>query len=421
MKIYVMGAGIAGVTVAYVLASRGHAVEVIEREDAPALQTSFANGGQLSYSHAEPWAHPGVLPKVVKWMFKEDAPLVFRPRLDAAMWKWGLQFLQNCTQKRADANTRTMLRLALYSRGKMEMIRRDTGVEFDFLEKGILHIFSHQKEFDAAVRQARFQETLGAEEEVLSFAECVAREPALANIGKPVVGGIYAPGDQSGNLFSFTQALAEYCKQHLGVSFRFGVAVERLEADAGSMTAIHTTAGVMQADAYVMAMGCWSVPLSKTIGVRVPIYPMKGYSVTAKAWEGAPFVSITDDENKVVFSRLGEKIRAAGTAEFAGYSTSVKEKRILPILRCMHEMFPASQKTATMDTVGKWGCIRPQTPDGPPLVGTTKYPNLFLHTGHGTLGWTQSAGSSHLLADIMEGRPTEIPAWGLEPGRYSIF
>ncbi len=409
MKVLVLGAGIAGITAAYVLASRGHEVEVIDAEPGPARATSFANGGQLSYSHAQPWANPAVFPKVFKWMFKEDAPLVFRPSADPAMIKWGLMFLWNCLSDRAEKHHHTMLRLALYSRQKMQHMREESGVEFAFLNKGILHVFTNEKDFANAMPAVKLQESWGCHEDVLSAAQCFEKEPALKGSRRPIVGGIFSPIDESGDIHLFCVAVSQLLAEKYGVVFHCDTKINLIAAEGDRVSGVATNKGSFGADAIVMAMGSWSTLLLKRLGIPIPVYPMKGYSISVPAWDGAPSVSITDDERKVVISRLGNVVRAAGTAEFAGYDVSLKEKRITPIIDCLHSLFPDTDITQ----INKWACIRPQTPDGPPIIGPTKYKNLFLHTGHGTLGWTQSAGTAHLLADIMENRSTEISTDGL--------
>ena len=414
MKVIILGAGVAGVTAAYVLGSRGHEVTVIEREPAAAMATSFANGGQLSYTHALPWANAETLPKVFKWMFRDDAPLILRFSTDPHMIRWGLAFLRNCTKKQADKSTQVMLKLGLYSRDKLALIRQETKLEFHHATKGILHVFSEQKELDGAERQSIYQEQFGGREELLSREQCFEREPALRGAAKKIVGGLYSDLDESGDLHEFTQKLAQYCQEHFRAEFHYGTTIDRIDSDAGKVSGVATSKGVMTADAYVMALGPQSPLLLRPIGVRPPIYPMKGYSVTIPAWDSAPFVSITDDEKKVVVSRLGDRVRAAGTAEFARYNTEIREKRIAPIVRCIQDLFPA----ADTSEMTKWACLRPQTPDGPPIVGRTKFSNLFMHSGHGTLGWTQSPGTAFLLADIMEGRPTEIEMDSISLSRY---
>lgn len=414
MNILILGAGIAGVTAAYQLARRGHTVEVIEQSAAPAMACSFANGGQLSYTHAEPWASPSVLPKIPGWMLRADSPLVFRPRADMDMIRWGIRFLANCTPGKAHEHTRTLLRLGLYSRTQLHRIVEDTGIEFHYRKQGILHIFSTEEKLQSAVGQMEFQNSLGGDEVILTPEECLKREPALAQSTKKLVGGIFAQQDESGNIHTFTEALATYCEQQLGVRFHYNTRIAWLNARDGRIVSLDTSSGTIPGDVFVMCLGAYTPPYLKKFNIRVPIYPMKGYSITIPAWEGAPEISLTDSCKKIVYSRLGDKVRAAGTAEFAGYNERIRKTRVMPLLESIKELFPAANVTQA----GKWACLRPQTPDGPPIVGATPIPNLYMHSGHGTLGWTQSPGTSALLADLIDGAPTGIPMDGLELARF---
>lgn len=414
MKILILGAGIAGVTAAYQLARRGHQVEVIEQSAAPAMACSFANGGQLSYSHAEPWANPAVLPKIPGWMLHPDSPLVFRLRPDPDMFRWGLKFLSNCTPSKAREHTRTLLRLGLYSRDQLHAITEATGIEFNYRKQGILHIFSTEKKLSGAIKQMEYQNTLGGHEVVLSAQECLEREPALAQSTKKLVGGIFAEVDESGDIHMFTEALAKYCEEKLGVTFQYNTRIAWLNTKDDRIVSLDTSSGTIEGDVFVMCLGAYTAPYLKKFGIRLPVYPMKGYSITIPAWEGAPEISLTDSCKKIVYSRLGDKVRAAGTAEFAGYNERIRKVRVTPLLDSIKELFPSANVTQA----GKWACLRPQTPDGPPIVGKTHVPNLFLHCGHGTLGWTQSPGTSMLLADIIDGKPTGIDMDGLELSRF---
>ena len=409
MRVVILGAGITGVTLAYELAARGHAVEVIEQEASAAQQTSFANGGQLSYSHAQPWANPGALLKAVQWMWRDDAPLKFRFNRDPYMIRWGLAFLRNCTQARSDRHTEIMLRLALYSRERLHDILQATHVHCDHGRTGILHIFSSEGALEKAMEQVRFQAQFGCVEHRLSWEECIQKEPALAHADKHFAGGIYAPDDESGDICTFTQNLANYCAEHLGVVFRYNSTVQQLVCKGQSVSHIVTSTGDVQGDVYVNCLGAYSALLMRPLGVYLPIYPMKGYSMTFSAWEDAPITSITDDEEKIVISRLGNRIRAAGTAEFAGYNTALDQKRLHLLEQVVAALFPHVQPQVE----SRWACIRPQTPDGPPIIGATPLKNLYLNTGHGTLGWTQSAGTATLVADIMEGNTPALPLTGL--------
>lgn len=414
MQILVLGAGISGVLAAYTLGRAGHQVQVIERETAAAMQCSFANGGQLSYSHAEPWANPYVFSKIFKWMFDDDAPLVLRFSADPHMIAWGLRFLWNCRASAAHRHSLVMLRLGLYSKQCLNEIAAETGIDFHHLQKGILHIYCKEAEFDHAQHQAEFQRKHGCEERVLSFEECVALEPALAGTQKKIYGGIHAPIDESGDIHVFTQRLAAYCTQHFGAQFHFGESIEALEVHKGRISGVKTDKATRKADAYVMSLGAFAAPLLRRAGISVPIYPMKGYSISWPANDAMPSVSLTDDARKIVYSRLGNIMRCAGTAEFAGYNMSLNPKRIAPIKRGIEALFPA----ADLSQMTEWACLRPSTPDGPPIVGRTKYDNLFMNVGHGTLGWTQGAATATLLADIVAGKPTAITMDGLEINRY---
>jgi D-amino-acid dehydrogenase len=419
MKVIIMGAGVIGVTTAYVLATRGYDVEVIDRRPAAAGETSFANGGQLSYSHAEPWANPSVLPKVMKWMFDDEAPLVLKPRLDYRMMRWGLQFLGNCTQRRAESNTVTMLKLGLYSRKKMQHLVEATGIKFDYQRDGILHVFCKQSDFDAARRQADFQEKFGCEEQSKTVDECIQLEPSLRHSNYNLIGGIYAHLDEYGDVNCFTTKLAEICQKEYGVVFHYNTAINELKRNSDNeIAAVVTDKGELTADRYVMSLGSYSSVYLRKLGLNVPIYPMKGYSVTLKANEYAPKMSVTDQKSKIVYSRLGDRLRIAGTAEFAGYNDEIKQKRIKPILKAVGRLFPKALGENYETVESEWACLRPSTPDGPPIIGQTPIKNLYMNTGHGTLGWTQAAGSAFLFADSFEGKETEVSLDGMHVERY---
>lgn len=416
MKVVILGAGVVGVSAAYFLGARGFEVEVIERNSESACETSFANGGQLSYSHAEPWANPSVLPKVFKWLFKKDAPLVFRPRADIEMIRWGLQFLMNCSEARAHANSVNILRLGLYSKKKTEQLRNITGIQFDNIREGILHIFSNEKEYAHAIKQSEYQAKFGCKEDVIDLNACIRMEPALQHAGKKLVGGIHASLDESGDAQRFTRELAALCTREFRTVFHYNTAITKLERDKqGRISHVLTDKGTFKGDSYVMSLGSYSPLYLKKLGIRVPIYPMKGYSITIPANQFSPKVSLTDTELKLVYSRLGDRLRIAGTAEFAGYNTKIHAHRIEPLQRAVRELFP---KAAHETILHEWACLRPSTPDGPPIIGKTPIENLYMNTGHGTLGWTQAVGSAALLADIMEKRETEIGLSGLTIERY---
>jgi D-amino-acid dehydrogenase len=415
MKIVILGSGLLGVTTAYELGKRGFDVTVLDRNNESARETSFANGGQLSYSHAEPWASPSVLPKIPKWIGRDDAPLVFRPRADWQMIRWGIKFLRNCTTSKANLNCVNLLRLGLYSRNRMEEIRKDSGIEFDFGNKGILHIYSKDADLEHAKIQLEFQEKFGCNQKILSKDEVYALEPTLAHSARKVVGGIHAYEDETGDPYLFCNALAKVAAERYGVKFQYGVTIKEIHVENKMVVGVSTSQGDVSADGYVMAMGSYSSTILRTINIDVPIYPMKGYSITINVNDGCPNVSLTDGTHKIVYSRLGGRLRVAGTAEFAGYDQSLNEKRIGNIINAAKELFP---KADWNQNISKWACIRPSTPDGPPIMGNTPYRNLFLNTGHGTLGWTQAAGSAAIVADAIEGKPPGVILSGLTLERY---
>lgn len=415
MNIIVLGAGLLGVSTAYELAKRGASVTVIDRKPLSGAETSFANGGQLSYSHAEPWANPTVIPNLPKFIFDPNSPLVLRPRADWAMTKWGLSFLRNCTNARAMANCVTMLRLGFYSKEKLAELRADTNIDFDFWAKGVVHVFGDNKSFDHAKHHAEFQEKFGCKERVLTTEEVFELEPALRHTKRKIIGGMHAFLDESGDAHKFCNALSAHITERFGVKFVYNVNIESLRMENGRIAAVKTSEGEMSADGYVVAMGSYSPLLLGPIGINLPIYPMKGYSITLEANEYTPSTSITDGTFKIVYSRLGNRLRVAGTAEFAGHNQDINEKRIKPIIKAASGLLP---KENWSGEISRWACIRPSTPDGPPIIGKTAITNLFLNTGHGTLGWTQATGSAVLLADIIENKTPAIFTAGLTMERY---
>jgi D-amino-acid dehydrogenase len=404
VRIIVLGAGVVGVTGAWYLAAAGHEVTVIERRDAAGLETSFANGGQISAGHAEPWAKPAVVPKILRWLGSEDAPLRFRPSADPAQWEWGLRFLAECLPGRFERHSRTLAGLARYSRERLRELRSSLGLRYDHLERGILQFATNQQDFDGMAHHAEAMRALGVHREVKSAAECVLLEPALQHSGDPVVGGVYNPDDESGDAWRFTQELARQAAAK-GVVFRFSKAVERIEADGASVRGVRLDGELASADAYVVSAGSYSPLLLKPLGVRIPVYPLKGYSITlplgAAEAAAAPTVSLTDEAFKIVISRLGNRLRAAGTAELVGYETSVNPVRCAAIVRRIRQLFPGLAGVAAVEN---WAGLRPATPNNVPVIGRTRFPNLYLNTGHGTLGWTLACGSAAALADLVSGR-----------------
>ena len=407
MKVIVIGAGVVGTTSAWYLAAAGHEVTVIDRQPGAGQETSFANGGQISVSHAEPWANPQAIGKILRWVGKEDAPLLFRWRLDPELFRWGLQFLRECTASRTRANIRAIVSLASYSRDCLQQLRSDTGIEYDQLSRGILHFYTDEKEYKAADMAADLMRDYGLDRRPVSAAECVSIEPALQDARAMIVGGHYTPSDESGDAHKFTRNLAELAKAK-GVRFLTGTPVARLRGSGAKIESVELYNGEkLQADAYVVACGSFSNALLSPLGLNLPIYPAKGYSATFALEEGesfAPTVSLTDDGHKIVFSRLGNRLRVAGTAEMNGYGMGLNPVRCAAIAERTREIFPH------LRTVGEpeyWTGLRPATPSNVPFIGRAKPSNLYLNTGHGTLGWTMACGSGKALADMMSGHRAE--------------
>ena len=398
MRVAVLGAGVIGVSSAWYLARAGHEVTLVDRQPEAGMETSFANGGQISAGHAEPWAKPSVLPKLLKWLGREDAPLLFRPRADAAQWLWGLRFAFECLPGRFERNARQLAGLASYSRESLIELRTETGIQYHQLSKGILRFCTEQSDFDA----------LAAHGETRTAAQCLAIEPALRNSTVPVLGGVYVPGDESGDAHEFTRQLAQQAEAR-GVRFLRQTTVQGLEIAGGRVAAALAGGKRLEADAYVVALGSYSPLLLAHLGISIPVYPLKGYSITIplspQAAAGAPTVSLTDEAHKLVISRLGDRLRCAGTAELTGYDTSINVARCAAILKRIERLFPA---LAGAGEVKYWAGLRPATPNNVPLIGATRYGNLFLNTGHGTLGWTLAAGSGRALAELVSGRRPEV-------------
>jgi len=389
---------VVGVAGAWYLARAGHEVTLVDRQPEAGMETSFANGGQISAGHAEPWARPSVLPKLLKWLGREDAPLLFRPRADLAQWMWGLRFMLECFPGRFERNKRQLAGLAAYSQSCLTELRAETGIQYHHLSRGILRFCTEQSDFDA----------LAAHGETKTAAQCLAIEPALRDSGAPVLGGVYAPGDESGDAHEFTVQLARLAEAR-GVRFLRDTVVEGLEIAGGRVLAAQAGGRRLEADAFVVSLGSYSALLLAHLGISIPVVPLKGYSITiplqAKAAAAAPCVSLTDEAHKLVISRLGDRLRCAGTAELTGYDTSINETRCAAILKRVERLFPA---LAGAGEVKYWAGLRPATPNNVPVIGRTRYANLFLNTGHGTLGWTLAAGSGRALAELVSGRRPEV-------------
>ncbi len=406
MKILVLGAGVIGVSSAWYLARAGHQVIVVDRQPAAGMETSFANGGQISVSHAEPWANPSAPLRALAWMLREDAPLLFRPRRDAALLDWSLRFLRECAPARTRANIRQIVSLALYSRRQLQALREQTAIAYDQLTRGILHVFTDRDEFARAQRAATLLSSLGCERRPLSVDECLAVEPALMAARSQLVGGDYTAADESGDAHRFTQQLAGLCAAQ-GVTFRYDTGVDRLIRDGDRIsTALLATGERCTADAYVVALGSYTPLLLRPLGIHLPIYPAKGYSATVPLTgeSQAPTVSLIDNAHKIVFSRLGQRLRIAGTAEFNGYDLALNSVRCDALMRRAAILFPHLR--AGGEPVF-WCGLRPSTPSNVPLIGRLEPVNLYVNSGHGTLGWTLACGSGAALADLVSGRRPE--------------
>ena len=411
MHVVVLGAGLLGVTSAYFLRQQGHDVTVVDRQATPAAETSFANGGQISVSHAEPWANPGAPAKLLKWLGREDAPLLFRLRADLRQWLWGLQFLRECTPARTRHNIAQIVRLGTYSRDTLQALRAERGIAYDERTQGILHFYTSEKEFDGAEAPAAQMRALGCDRRVISADEAVRLEPALAHIRPQLAGATYTAEDESGDANRFARELVLRCEAD-GVGFRMSHTVTALRESGGRIDHVEATDAEgrfqrLRADAYVLAMGSLSPVYARPLGIHLPIYPAKGYSVTlpVKDASKAHQVSLTDDEFKLVFSRLGDRLRIAGTAELNGYDRDLNRVRCEAIVRRTEALFPGAGDT---EQAQFWTGLRPATPSNLPIIGRSRVANLYLNTGHGTLGWTHACGSGKSIARIVSGQVPEV-------------
>ncbi len=410
MHVLVMGAGVVGITSAWFLRKAGYEVTVVDRQNKAGLETSYANGGQISVSHAEPWANPGAPLKVLKWLTEPDAPLLFKPRLDLAQWRWAISFLSQCTAAKAAYNIRQMVHLGTYSRAQLQALREETGIEYDCLSKGILHFYTNPREFEAALEPTRLMRELGCDRQIIDADRAIELEPALAPARHRIAGATYTPEDESGDARKFTQALAGLAEA-AGVRFRYGTEVLGFEHTRDRILGVRTLHEglheTLHADSYVLSLGCFSAVLARQLGLFLNIYPAKGYSITVpvKDEKAAYQVSLTDDEYKLVYSRLGDRIRVAGTAELNGYDRRLNLTRCRAIVRRSAELMPDA---GLWEQAEFWTGLRPATPSNIPYIGRSHFGNLYLNTGHGTLGWTHSCGSAAALADIVSGKRPEV-------------
>ena len=444
MKVVVLGAGIIGVSTAWHLLQRGHDVTVVDRQPDAALETSFANAAQISVSYCEPWANRDAPLKALKWMFRDDAPLLFRPRMPFGegwqQWRWGLQFLAQCNDAAFERNVQQLVALGAYSHAALKDVVDATGIDYHRLERGIAHYYTEQKSFDTAGDAAALMRKYGVARRVVNTAELLKIEPALSQFAEHIVGGTYTASDESGDARVFTQSLARRCADG-GVNFLYNHDVLRLEAAGNAIESVAVRARPssasgtkdaqlthLKADAVVVACGSYSAPLLRNVGVDLPIYPGKGYSATFKLLkpERAPFVSTIDDEVKCAISRLGNELRVAGTIEVGSYDlsldTPLAKARCRMLAQRIEKVFPGVCDTRLEEEGGTpnfWTGLRPATPTNIPYIGKTKVDRLWVNAGHGTLGWTHGAGSGKAMAELISG---EAPAmafdfYGYQPGR----
>ncbi|MDZ5448391.1 D-amino acid dehydrogenase [Labrys sp. ZIDIC5] len=416
MKVAVLGSGVIGVTSAYYLAKAGHEVVVLDRQPGPALETSFANAGEVSPGYASPWAAPGIPQKAIKWLLMKHAPLILRPRPDPAMVAWVWRMLTNCTSARYAINKSRMVRLAEYSRDKLIELRAATGIRYDERMQGTLQLFRTQKQLDGIGKDVEVLKRDGVPFEVLDADGCIGAEPALAHVRSLIRGGLRLPNDETGDCYKFTGALASLAET-LGVRFRYGVEVKQLVFAGDRIEGVETSTGVEKADAYIAAFGSYTPGFVAPLGLKVPVYPVKGYSLTIPIVDEsrAPVSTIMDETYKIAITRLGDRIRVGGMAEISGFSKDLPPARRDTLAQSVSDLFGGSGDLAAASF---WSGLRPMTPDGTPVIGRTRYKNLLLNTGHGTLGWTMACGSGRVMADIVSGKKPEIDVSDLGLNRY---
>lgn len=418
MRVIVLGAGVIGVTTAYYLHREGHEVVVLDRQAGPARETSFANAGQVSPGYASPWAAPGIPTKAIRWLMMRHAPLILRPTFDPAMFRWLFSMLRNCTQARYALNKSRMVGIAEFSRDKLVELRTMLGIEYDERSRGTLQLFRTQKQLDASAKDMEVLRSYGVPFELLDRDGCVGVEPGLIASRNRIAGGLRLPSDETGDCHLFTTRLALHLASQ-GIDFRWSTSIRALEEAGGAITGVRTDEGLISGDAYILALGSYSPLLARPVGVRLPIYPVKGYSVTVAIDkpECSPVSTILDETFKIAITRLGHRIRVGGMAEISGYDYSLPPRREGTLLYCLNDLFPGAGQ---LRKTNFWSGLRPMTPDGPPILGKTRLPNLLLNTGHGTLGWTMACGSAAVVAALAAGQRPPIDAADLGLERYSL-
>jgi D-amino-acid dehydrogenase len=416
MKIVILGSGVIGVTSAWYLAQAGHEVVVVDRQAGVAQETSFANAGEISPGYASPWAAPGIPAKALRWLFMQHAPLILRPAVDMAMLRWLVAMLGNCNAADYRINKSRMVRLAEYSRDRLIALRAATGIRYDERSQGTLQLFREQKQLDGIAKDVDVLRADNVPFEVLDRAGCLAAEPGLAASAAPIAGGLRLPNDETGDCFKFTNALAAMAKGQ-GVQFLMGRTIRQLASEKGRISHVVTDQGSVSGDAYLVAMGSFSPLLLAPLGLRLPVYPVKGYSITVPIVQAdvAPVSTLLDESYKVAITRLSDRIRVGGMAELSGYTNDLPQARRDTLDHSVGTLFPGA---GDLSRATFWSGLRPMTPDSTPVVGATGIDNLFLNTGHGTLGWTMACGSGQVIADIIGGHEPAIETADLALARY---
>jgi len=416
MRVIVLGSGVIGVASAYYLAQQGAEVTVLDRQSGPAEETSFGNAGQISPGYSTPWAAPGIPFKAVKWMFQHHAPLAIN--LDGSMWQlqWMAQMLKNCNPQSYAVNKERMMRVAEYSRDCLRELRKDTGINYENRAKGTLQLFRKEAQMEAVQRDISVLQECGVSYELLNGNELGRVEPALANAQDKLVGGLHLPNDETGDCYLFTNALAQIAKE-LGVNFQFNQNVEKLIVEGDEIKGVQVNGKVLTADRYVLAFGSYSRDFLKPLDLQLPVYPVKGYSLTIPIVDPAfaPQSTVLDETYKIAITRFDQRIRVGGMAELSGFNLGLNEDPRATLQMVTQDLFPGGD----MAQASFWTGLRPMTPDSTPIIGATRFKNLFLNTGHGTLGWTMACGSGKLISDIVLNHKTDISTDGLSIQRYS--
>ena len=418
MRVLILGSGIIGTTSAYYLAKQGHDVTVIDRQNSVALETSHANAGQLSYSFSSPWAAPGLPLSLIKWMFSKYPPLVVNPNLNSETVKFLYQMLKNCNSKSYEVNKSRMVRISNFSKKCLLELEKDEDIFYEQRKQGSLLLFKSAKQIENIKKDLSLLEKLNIQYELLDLNGCIQAEPGLHHVKSEFTSGLRFANDCTGNCYLFTNQLYKKCLE-MGVKFEFNTQIEDIQIEKERISSIKTNRGEFDSDSYVVALGSYSSKILSKIGINIPVYPVKGYSITLPVLnnEDAPQSTIIDDTFKIGITRLGNNIRVAGTAHITGYNLELREKSLSLLKYGLNRLFPYA--TEECDDMKFWAGLRPNTPDGPPIIGSTPYSNLYLNTGHGTLGWTMSLGSGKLLADIISGIEPEISSEGVDMSRFN--